>query len=508
MAKQKGLLLHYNHKMPVYFSHLLTQKMYAILYGYPKSALWMEERMTENYFANLDRADIFELILDKIGGVTLVGRDGRWIYVNNAFTELTGYSRKDLHGQYVRAIFPDSFMYKVLSTGESISNVPFQLKTKGGEVIQLVGSYYPIWDDGVLRGCIFVTFLRNMEQVMELSSNINELLDKLTLYRKSLTEIQGAKYSIDNIIGKSPQIKAMKRTILQAARSASTVLIEGETGSGKELVASSIHHHSRRSTNAFIKVNCAAIPKELLESEFFGYEAGAFTGASKSGKKGKFELANEGTLFLDEINQLPFELQPKLLRAIQEREIERVGGTRSIPIDCRLIAASNVPLQQLVEEGQFRKDLYYRLNVVNIRVPPLRERKEDIPILADSLLERLNEQLGMRVPGISCNAKEHLKQYDWPGNVRELQNVIERAMNIAWSETITWQHLKPSFITSVSTVEPETIHQMPIRKRKYDLELETIKSALELTGGNKSRAAEVLQISRGMLYKKLKKYGL
>ena len=211
------------------------------------------------------------------------------------------------------------------------------------------------------------------------------------------------------------------------------------------MVASSIHYHSKRSANAFVKVNCAAIPRELLESEFFGYDPGAFTGAAKNGKKGKFELASGGTLFLDEINQLPLELQPKLLRAIQEREIERVGGTKSIPVDCRIVAASNVSLKELVLSGAFREDLYYRLNVINIRVPPLRERKEDIPLLADHLLARLNEQMGMCVPGLSVNAKEHLKRYDYPGNVRELQNIVERAMNLAWSETITWQHLKPYF---------------------------------------------------------------
>ena len=300
----------------------------------------------------------------------------------------------------------------------------------------------------------------------------------------------------------------MKKAILRAARTVSTVLIEGETGSGKELVASSVHYHSKRSADAFIKVNCAAIPRELLESEFFGYEPGAFTGASKTGKKGKFELAHDGTLFLDEVNQLPLELQPKLLRAIQEREIERVGGAGSIPVDCRIVAASNVSLKDLVASGDFREDLYYRLNVVNIRVPPLRERKEDIPLLADTLLERLNKKMGMAVPGISSHAKENLKRHDWPGNVRELQNVIERAMNMAWSETITWQHLSPYFRMQPEVNLKDMADTMSIRKKKYALEQEAIKEALELTGGNRSRAAELLHISRGMLYKKMKKYGM
>ena len=210
-------------------------------------------------------------------------------------------------------------------------------------------------------------------------------MEELSYYLESLTKMRGAKYSVNSIIGKSDQVKSMKKAILQAARTVSTVLIEGETGSGKELVASSIHYHSKRSANAFVKVNCAAIPRELLESEFFGYDPGAFTGAAKNGKKGKFELASGGTLFLDEINQLPIELQPKLLRAIQEREIERVGGVKSIPVDCRIVAASNVSLKELMLNGVFREDLYYRLNVVNIRCSgPIRLSKAECQSLAAS----------------------------------------------------------------------------------------------------------------------------
>lgn len=462
----------------------------------------------ENYLTNLKKSDMFELIINQIGGVSLVGKDGRYVYVNQPFSEITGYSLEELKGRYVRDFFPDNLMDKVLVTGKSLVSVPYRIQNKNMETVQLISSYYPIWIDGILEGCIFLIVLRNMEQVMELSTNINELMEELSYYRESLTKMRGAKYSVNSIIGKSDQVKSMKKAILQAARTVSTVLIEGETGSGKELVASSIHYHSKRSANAFVKVNCAAIPRELLESEFFGYDPGAFTGAAKNGKKGKFELASGGTLFLDEINQLPIELQPKLLRAIQEREIERVGGVKSIPVDCRIVAASNVSLKELMLNGVFREDLYYRLNVVNIRVPPLRERKEDIPLLADSLLERLNKQMGMCVPGLSSNAKEQLKQYDWPGNVRELRNVIERAMNVAWSETITWQHLKPYFKSQPEGELWGIADKMSIRKKKYELEQETIKEALEITGGNRSKAAELLQISRGMLYKKIKKYNM
>jgi len=251
----------------------------------------------------------------------------------------------------------------------------------------------------------------------------------------------------------------------------------------------------------------------LLESEFFGYEGGAFTGANRNGKAGKFEMANKGSMLLDEINQLPSLLQPKMLRVLQEKEVERIGSTRSIPIDVRIIAASNVPLERLVSEGSFRSDLFYRLNVIRILLPPLRERKEDIPAIADSLLKRLNFQMQLQIPGISDEAKTRLMEYDWPGNIRELQNAIERAMNFAWCERLEWGHFEDYFkncSTSGNSTKELAIYlnDLPkgIKQKKQDLEHKTILDALGKCKGNKAQAAKLLGISRTSLYKKIQAF--
>ena len=247
-----------------------------------------------------------------------------------------------------------------------------------------------------------------------------------------------------------------------------------------------------------------------MESEFFGYEEGAFTGAKKGGKEGKFEMANRGSIFLDEINQMPMVLQPKILRVLQEKEVEHVGGKNSIPIDTRLIAAANIPLEKLVKENKFRSDLYYRLNVLVINIPPLRERKEDIPILCDSLLDRLNFQMGMNVPGISNEAKERLKDYDWPGNIRELQNVIERAMNAVWTDTIEWCHMKDYFENKKLRRHDRYVEgqNFEIKTMKRSIEKSIVLEAIDKCDGNKTQAAKMLGISRTMLYKKINRYHL
>ena len=294
------------------------------------------------------------------------------------------------------------------------------------------------------------------------------------------------------------------------------MLIEGETGSGKELVAHAIHELSPRQNHRLVKVNCAAIPSELLESEFFGYADGAFTGARRGGQAGKFEIANHGSLFLDEISQMPFSLQPKLLRTLQEREIERIGSSNTIPIDTRIISATNIPLDQLVQEGKFRSDLYFRLNVIRIRIPPLRERRSDIPLLIDHLLKQLNYQLNLQIPGITQETVERLMEYDWPGNVRELQNVLERAMNLAWFETLEWKYFsdyfsrpprpEPCFSGGAPGQAPEK--PPTLRQRAGVAEREILLQTLSRCGGNKAAAARELGISRTMLYKKLHKHHL
>ena len=293
----------------------------------------------------------------------------------------------------------------------------------------------------------------------------------------------------------------------------SNVLIYGETGTGKELFAQSIHAASRRANRPFIAVNCAAIPPELVESEFFGYTPGAFTGASRQGKRGRFAFANKGSIFLDEVNLLPSTMQPKFLRVLQEREITPVGGDSATPIDVRVISASNIPLSKLVQEGKFREDLYFRLNVITIVAPPLRQRKEDIPELVEDLIGRLNRQLGMMVQGVDSRVMELFQRYDWPGNIRELQNCLERAMSMSSSSVLTL----PLFDTLSMRAHHNRGAQMAaeshsslasLRAAKNDAERQMILEALAAQNGNRTRAAKALGISRAVFYRKLAKYGL
>jgi two-component system response regulator AtoC len=323
------------------------------------------------------------------------------------------------------------------------------------------------------------------------------------------------------MIGQSPSLEDVFRTIEKVASSPSTVLITGESGTGKELIASALHHHSPRANKPFIKINCAAIPRDLLESELFGHEKGAFTGASSS-KPGRFELADEGSLFLDEIGTIPLEMQVKLLRALQESEFERVGGITTIRVNVRLIAATNSDLKTEAQAGRFREDLYYRLNVVPITLPPLRERKDDIPHLVNHFLEKFNKRLGKKVERLSLGALECLQRYGWPGNIRELENVIERGVLFAEGSELTEGELPNALRESErESQKPSTkdTGDLPIRtpvgplkeivrQHTESLEKDLIARALEETGGNVTKAARRLEISRKSLQNKMKELGL
>ena len=321
------------------------------------------------------------------------------------------------------------------------------------------------------------------------------------------------------IIGESPQLQDVFKIIDKVADTPSTVLINGESGTGKELIASALHGASSRRDKPFIKINCAAIPHNLLESELFGYERGAFTGAVTS-KPGRFELADGGTLFLDEIGEIPVEMQVKLLRALQEGEFERVGGIKTTRVDVRLIAATNRDLQAEIEAGRFRKDLYYRLAVVPIVLPPLRERRADIPMLAGHFVEKYNRKLNKKIESISDDAMVLLQAYNWPGNIRELENLIERVLLFADGPSITAKDLPdpvrqgsgtPAPALSAAPLEASTGEgglKDIVRMKAAELEKDLITKALEETGGNVTRAAKLLQISRKSLQTKMKEFGL
>ncbi|MGF1511773.1 MAG: sigma-54-dependent transcriptional regulator [Myxococcota bacterium] len=318
------------------------------------------------------------------------------------------------------------------------------------------------------------------------------------------------------MIGSSEALHHVFRTIEKVANSPTTVLITGESGTGKELIASALHAHSSRIDKPFIKINCAAIPKELMESELFGHERGAFTGAVES-RPGRFELAHEGTLFLDEIGVIPPEMQVKLLRVIQESEFQRVGGIASTHVDVRLVAATNVDLLAAVQSGRFREDLYYRLNVVSVKLPPLRERLDDIPLLVDHFLEKYRRRLGKEVDDVSTEAMQVLLRHDWPGNIRELENVMERAVLFSENGVITPDELpeglrEASLHDSGSFSSPSSSSVGPLKKivRQHaeSVEKELIVRALAETQGNVTQAARRLEISRKSLQNKMKEFHL
>jgi two-component system, NtrC family, response regulator AtoC len=334
------------------------------------------------------------------------------------------------------------------------------------------------------------------------------------------TEIRGR----FGLVGDTPQMHAIYDIIDKVADTPSTVLITGESGTGKELVAKALHEHSSRSGQPFIKINCAAIPKTLMESELFGYEKGAFTGATSS-KPGRFELADGGTLFLDEIGEIPVEMQVKLLRAIQESEFERVGGIKTIKVDVRLITATNRDLEAEVKHGNFRDDLYYRLNVVPLRIPPLRERSGDIPLLLRHIINKFNQRLKKNIQDASDEALAKLRTYEWPGNIRELENVMERTILFCSTDRVELSDLPAELgdhsetgapsdaVVMASTTQEiditgETSLKEIVRAETSRVERELIARALDETGGNVTQAAKLLKISRKSLQMKMKEFGL
>ena len=331
----------------------------------------------------------------------------------------------------------------------------------------------------------------------------------LSYYQQELTRTRDYQYTFDNLIGRGERIKWLKREAQVAARTNSTILISGESGTGKELLAHAIHCASPRSNAPFIKVNCAAVPEHLLESELFGYEEGSFTGAKKGGKLGKFELADGGTIFLDEIGDMPLAMQAKLLRVLQEREVEKIGRTDVVRVDVRVIAATNKDLEQMVKEKEFREDLYYRLNVIDLHLPALRDRREDIPLLIEHFLKTLGTELGRKIKGITPQAENLLVQYDWPGNIRELRNSLERAIALSLNDVLDVEDFKGLSGDDVP-VKP-TVPVMPVgtlAEAVEKAERETIKNALSYTNYNKVATARVLGVHRSLLYRKLKQLGL
>lgn len=444
-------------------------------------------------------------ILDAISCFVVVDADGKVVYLNKKYAGILNVKPDKAKGRPVEEIIPNTRMSIVTKTGKEEVGSVFEMKN--GKTV--VCNRYPIVKNGEIIGAMAYTTFIEFDEIKTFIEQINCLNNKVSLYRSQLQQLRGAKYSLEQIIGKDPSILKIKSMIKKVGQTKSTVLITGETGTGKELVAHSIHQESNRRHKPFIRLNCAAIPKDLLESELFGYEEGAFTGAKKGGKPGKFELAEGGSLLLDEINQMPINLQSKLLRVIQEKELERVGGLKTREINVRLICISNVDLEELVIKGEFRADLYYRINVVRIDIPSLRERMDDIEEITNYSIEKINRELGLNITGVSKDVLKLFKSYDWPGNVRELEHVIERAANMVFSGVLTKEYFDFLYLRCNERKSEKSIRFGEINtleEYKSHAEKEAITRALAKSNGNKKEAAQLLKIDRSVLYDKLKKY--
>ena len=381
--------------------------------------------------------------------------------------------------------------------------VPISVNRRPGGTLEVVLTYKQ--DRDYERSLEFYRVLASMiAQALKLRRSVEADRSRLAEENEHLRDELRDKYAFRNIIGNSASIQQVYEQVAQVARTNTTVLIRGESGTGKEMIAHAIHYNSPRAKKPFIKVSCAALPESLIESELFGYEKGAFTGA-QGAKKGRFELAEGGTLFLDEIGDVSLSTQVKLLRVLQEREIERLGGTSSIRINVRLIAATHRPLEQLMEEGKFRADLFYRLAVFSIFAPPLRERKPDIMLLADHFLEKYSREHGKAIRRVSTPAIDMLTSYHWPGNVRELENTIERAVLVCDGGVIHGHHLPPTLQTAEAS---DTIARQSLAESVEAFERDLIQDALKTSRGSCARAARLLSTTERIFNYKVRKYGI
>lgn len=459
---------------------------------------------TDNHLNNLEeyKSLLEAIFLSTQDAISVVNNKGEHMMVNPAYTKITGISTEDILGKEANydVLEGESVHLKVLETRSAIEGVTLKLRPTGKIVIAQAA---PIIVNNKLIGSV-----AGLTDVTE----INKLNDKLQEAKKKIRQLS-AKYIFDDIIGESKIFLESKIQAQKAARVPVTVLLRGESGTGKELFAHAIHAQSTRKNNQFIRVNCAALSESLIESELFGYVEGAFTGAKKGGKKGIFEEANKGTVFLDEISEINLNTQVKLLRVLQEKEITRVGSSMSIPVDVRIIAATNVNLEQAVRNGRFREDLYYRLNIFPINIPSLKQRKDDIPLLVNEFIKKFNYEYGRNIRGIEEQAVNRLMEYDWPGNVRELENYVGRCIiNMNFSEQIIkksnlpQQVIKTENLYDVKEILNEDIESLEGHIAK--VEAEYLQNVLYSMGNNKTEAAKKLGISIRNLYYKLDKYGI
>ncbi|MHC2835953.1 sigma 54-interacting transcriptional regulator [Bacillus sp. F9_6S_D1_P_5] len=441
-----------------------------------------------------------------------VNEQGIVNFLSGSYAQFLGIDDpKEAIGKHCTEVVENTRMHIIVKTGQMEIGHIQRISNRN-----IIATRIPIIKEGKIIGAIGKIMFHDIQQFKALGDQISEMESKLSYYQTELQRLQEGRLSFQSIIGESAKMKEVKMMALKVSKSRSTVLIRGESGTGKELFAHAVHRASPRASGTFIRLNCAAIPRELLEAELFGYEEGAFTGAKKGGKPGKIELADKGTLFLDEIGDMSLDMQVKLLRVLQEKEIERIGGTKIQKVDVRFIAATHRNLREMVQRGEFREDLYYRLNVFEIDIPPLRERKEDMIHITEFLIKKLNGELGSNVLSLDKRVRDIFMEHDWPGNIRELENVLERAMNVIEEMIIQVHHL-PAYLRK-KDLEEELYREIITMDQEqdegsYSLQVEVesaekraITRALEKTAGNIKEAADLLGIHRASLYRKIEKY--
>ena len=456
---------------------------------------WLIQTDGELLDAFVDNPYECPIVIDKHGIVRFMSRYNAKIY---------GMTPDEAIGRHITEVSKNSRMQEVLKTGKAEIGKAMVLGNR-----QQIVARIPLKDHrGNIIGVLGKLMFHQTDKIKDLYRRLEILKEQVKYYRSEATTFESGRHAWDRIIGESEAMKDAKKCALQATSTDAPVLITGESGTGKELFAYAIHQNSRRADGPFIKVNCAAIPHELIESEIFGYEGGAFTGARTRGKPGKFELADKGTIFLDEIGDMPLNMQAKLLRVLQEHEVERVGGIKSIKLDFRVIAATNQDLPGMIRKGAFRADLFYRLNTFHVCAPNLREMREDIPGLVYYFVSELRGKKRHAPNRISPDAMTFFKRYPWPGNVRELRNAVERAMHVAEGNQIAIDDLPNRIREFHKDAGAMTGNSGLLRHILEDAEKRAIMQALRFSGGNRAQAARMLGIHRTGLYQKLKRYQL
>ena len=433
----------------------------------------------------------------------LIDEKGIIQFMSDAVEGIYPVNPREAAGRHISEINPKNRLERILKTGKAEIGESIILNRR-----ERVVALFPLYHEKKLIGAAGKLMFLSPNRLKVLYKRLDALKEKIDYYKEELSQTYGSHHGFDNITGKSRPIRQAIELGKKAATSKSQVLIVGESGTGKELFAHAIHEASKRCDQSFVSVNCASIPNELFESEFFGYKAGAFTGANRKGKIGKFEIAHEGTIFLDEIGDMPLNLQIKLLRVLQEKEIEPIGAGKPKKVDFRLISATNQDIEKLIHNKQFRLDLYYRINLITIELPSLREIITDIPLLVNRFLEDMGKK--GRTFRISDEAMASLMAYSWPGNVRELKNVIERATIVCKDNYIQLADLPLIMQDRVKNVLGEIKH-LPfpdLKSLMENTEKQAVEDALTLSSGNRAKASRLLGIHRTGLYQKMKKYNL